>query len=164
VSQRAFVVNSASPLTHALDHGSNEFFHRLSKLQITSISAICYSKLCDFRHNEFRFDTLSVVSQFRRLFSKTISGVFGGILPRSISTIFVVTFQFLPLLSVLSSSVSVISDMRIQRFPLWLTLSGETLKTICPLRPFGRNFLEKLALILLDRNHFLVLVNGRSPP
>jgi len=164
VSQRAFVVHSASPLTHALEHGSKEFFHPLSKRPITSISAICYSKLCDFRHNEFRFDKLSVVSQFRRLFSKIISVVFGGILSRSISTIFVVTFQFLPLLSVLSSSVSVISDMRIQLFSLWLTLSEETLKTICPLRLFGRNFLEKLALILLDRNHFLVLVNGRSPP
>ncbi len=164
MSQRAFVVHSASLPTHALEHGSDEPFHWLSNLEIFSISAICYSKLRGFRPNKLRLVLLSVVLQFGRLFSRIISGVFGGILSRSISTIFVVTFQYLPILSVLSSSVSVISDMRIRSFSLWLTLSEETLKTICSLRPFGRNFLEKIALILLDRNHFLVLVNGRSPP
>jgi hypothetical protein len=162
VSQRAFVDHSANPLTHASERGPHQFVCQL--LKFLSISAICYSKLCDFRKNDCRFNLLSVVSKFKRLFSETLAGVFRGILSRSISKIHGVTFQFLPFLCVLSSSVSVISDMRIQCFSLWSSLSKGALKTICSLRPFERNFLEKLGLILLDRNHFLVLVNGRSPP
>jgi len=154
VSQRAFVDHSASPLTHALERGPHDVYRQL--LEFLSIY--------DFRQNYCRFNQLIVVSKFKRLFSKTLAAVFRGILSRSISKIHDVTFQFLPFLCVLSSSVSVISDMRIQRFSLWSTLSKDALNTICSLRPFGRNFLEKLGLILLDRNHFLVLVNGRSPP
>jgi hypothetical protein len=154
VSQRAFVDHSANPLTHALEHGPHNVYRQLLEFLF----------LYDFRKNYCRFNQLIVVSKFRRLFSETLAGVFRGMLSTSISTIHDVTFQFLPFLCVLSSSVSVISDMRIQCFSLWSTLSKEALKIICSLRPSGRNFLEKLRLILLDRNHFLVLVNGRSPP
>ena len=154
MSQRAFVDHSASPLTHASGRGPYDVYRQL--LEFLSIY--------EFRQNYCRFNQLIVVSKFKRLFSKTLAVVFRGILSRSISKIHGVTFQFLPFLCVLSSSVSVISDMRIQWFSLWSTLSKDALKTICSLRPFGRNFLEKLGLIFLDRNHFLVLVNGRSPP
>ena len=154
MSQRAFVDHSANPLTHALKRGPYDVCRQL--LEFLSIY--------DFRENYCRFNQLIVVSKFKGLFSETLAGVFRGILSRSISKIHDVTFQFLPFLCVLSSSVSVISDMRIQCFSLWSTLSKDSLKTICSLRPSGRNFLEKLGFILLDRNHFLVLVNGRSPP
>ncbi len=154
MSQRAFVDHSANPLTHALKRGPHDVYHQLLE----------FLAIYDLRNNFCRFNQLIVVSKFKRLFSETLAGVFRGILSRSISKIHGVTFQFLPFLCVLSSSVSVISDMRIQCFSLWSSLSKGALKTICSLRPFERNFLEKLGLILLDRNHFLVLVNGRSPP
>jgi hypothetical protein len=48
-------------------------------------------------------------------------------------------------------------------FLLWSELK-EAIEAFRSLRPIRRSGFEIPPTILLDRNHFLVLVNGRSPP
>lgn len=92
------------------------------------------------------------------------SGLFSRAFVRSKSTICVVNYRLLPLLSLLRSSVSMIPDKSRQSFLLWSIYLKEALEVFHSLRPFRRNGSEIAPTGLLDRNHFLVLVNGRSPP
>lgn len=163
--QRAFVHHSTSALPHVSKRGVPVVIRQFAKLIITCISLTFSSRPDLFRGNAHRFNpSLVVLSKLKRFFSTALFRAFMGDLFRSISTIPVVTFQFLPLLSLLSLKVSEISDKQKQRFLLCSIHLKEALKATGSLRPIGRNNFEKLAFILLDRNHFLVLVNGRSPP
>ncbi len=90
-------------------------------------------------------------------------GSFSGTFIRSKSTICVVNSRLLPLLSLLRSSVSMIPNKIKHSFLLWSELK-EAIEAFRSLRPIRRSGFEIPPTILLDRNHFLVLVNGRSPP
>ena len=80
------------------------------------------------------------------------------------STTLVVNSRILPLLSLIRSSVSMIPDKCRQSLLLWSVEFKEALETFHSLRPMRRRGFKMPPTILLDRNHFLVLINGRSPP
>jgi hypothetical protein len=112
---------------------------------------------------ETKFSTI-LASKIRNLLSAVPTRNPGGVLPENTSTIHVVSFRFLPFLSLLRSPVSTIPDKYRQRFLSYSSNVHGALKAARPLRTHRRNGFEKRPLKLLDRNHFLVLINGRSPP
>ena len=112
---------------------------------------------------ETKFSSI-LESKIRNLFSAVLTRTPRGVLPGTKSTIHVVSLKFLPFLSLFRSPVSTIPDKYRQRFLSYSVNVNEALKAARPLRPHRKNGFEKLPLSLLDRNHFLVLINGRSPP
>lgn len=73
-------------------------------------------------------------------------------------------FRLLPIVSALSLFVSLVSHQRVSRFPLCPNSMEELSQTSGSSRQNRTTYLEIPLLNLLDRNHFLTLVNGRSPP
>ncbi len=112
---------------------------------------------------ETKFSSI-LTSKVRDLFSAVPTRRPGGVLSGTKSTIHVVSLEFLPFLSLFRSPVSIIPDKYRQRFLSYSVNVNEALKAARPLRPHRKNGFGKLPISLLDRNHFLVLVNGRSPP
>ena len=76
----------------------------------------------------------------------------------------VLNSRILPFLSLLRSSVSFLPDKNRQSFFLWSAELVDALAASKPLSPTRRSSFQIRPTIILDRNHFLVLVNGRSPP
>lgn|GEM_PF-3603343 len=118
---------------------------------------------CRIKTRETKFSAI-LESKIRNLLSAVPTRNTGGVLLETTSTIHVVSFRFLPLLSLVRSPVSTIPDKYRQRFLSYSANVHGALKAARPLRTHRRNGFEKLPLKLLDRNHFLVLINGRSPP
>lgn len=112
---------------------------------------------------ETKFSSI-LESKIRNLLSAVLTTTPRGVLPGTKSTIHVVSLKFLPFLSLFRSPVSTIPDKFKQCFLSYSVNVNGILKAARPLRPHRRNGFEKLPLNLLDRNHFLVLINGRSPP
>lgn len=118
---------------------------------------------CRIKTRETEFSPI-LESGIRNLFSAVLARTPRGVLPGTKSTIHVVSLTFLPFLSLFRSPVSTVPDKYKQRFLSSSANVNEASKAARPLRPHRRNGFEKLPLNLLDRNHFLVLINGRSPP
>jgi hypothetical protein len=122
-------------------------------------------ELSHYRVNARRTKFSSILtSKVRDLFSTVLTRTPRGVLPGTKSTIHVVSLTFLPFLSFFRSPVSTVPDKYKQSFLSSSANVNEAPKAARPLRPHRRNGFEKLPLNLLDRNHFLVLINGRSPP
>jgi hypothetical protein len=112
---------------------------------------------------ETKFSSI-LESKIRNLLSAVLTRTPRGMLPGTKSTIYVVSFRFLPFLSLFRLPVSTIPDKFKQCFLSYSANFNRILKAARPLRLHRRNGFEKLPMSLLDRNHFLVLINGRSPP
>ena len=84
--------------------------------------------------------------------------------PKQAATTDVEIFRLLPIVSNLSLFVSLVSHQRVSRFPLYPNSMEELSQTSGSTRQNRTTYLEIPPLNLLDRNHFLTLVNGRSPP
>lgn len=158
-----------------IDHAISKLFCatgrriRLFVLQLIQSTNCCLIsmglELNHYRVNARRTKFSSILtSKVRDLFSAVLTRTPGGVLPGTKSTIHVVTLRFLPFLPLFRSPVSTTPDKYRQRFLSSSSNINEALKAARPLRPHRRNVFGKLPLNLLDRNHFLVLVNGRSPP
>ena len=163
--QRAFDDCHSKNTPRSFTRGALANFCHFIKCLVGCISPISWLSSVISRVNILRLDSRSVIpTKNRACFFTARIGSFNGVFIRSKSTIYVVNSRLLPLLSLLRSTVSMIPDKNRQRFLLYSIGLEETLGPIRSLRPRRRNGFGKLLLTLLDRNHFLVLVNGRSPP
>ncbi len=163
--QRAFVDYPRKKIPSDSAHWDLAVFYQFIEFITTCISATICMGFDQFRGDAPRLNSRSVnPSRFHGRFSTVRLGLFRGAFTRSNSTIHVVNSRLLPLLSLLRSSVSMIPDKHRQRFLLWSVELKEALEAIRSIRPTRKNSFGKIRVTLLDRNHFLVLVNGRSPP
>lgn len=162
--QRAFDDFLSKDTLRSLKRGALGDFYNFIKFIISCISSISWLSSVNSRVNALRLNSRSFIPTKTGacLFAARL-GSFSGTFIRSKSTIYVVNCRLLPLLSLLRSSVSMIPDKNRHSFLLWSELK-EAIKAFRSLRPIRRNGFEIPPTIFLDRNHFLVLVHGRSPP
>ena len=162
--QRAFDDFPSKDTPRNLTRGALAGVYHFIKFIISCISSISWLSSVNSRVNALRLNSRSVIPTKTGacLFAARL-GSFSGTFIRSKSTIYVVNCRLLPLLSLLRSSVSMIPDKNRHSFLLWSELK-EAIEAFRSLRPMRRSGFEIPPTILLDRNHFLVLVNGRSPP
>ncbi len=162
--QRAFDdFPSKDTLRNLTRRAIGDVYHFI-KFIISCISSISWLSSVNSRFNALRLNSRSVIPTKNGVcFFAARLGSFSGTFIRSKSTIYVVNSRLLPLLSLLRSSVSMIPNKIRHSFLLWSELK-EAIEAFRSLRPIRRSGFEIPPTILLDRNHFLVLVNGRSPP
>ena len=123
------------------------------------------SIFANFLLNALRITLRSSTLIKTRAYPPTTESIFSeGTSLSSKATTCVVNSRILPLLSLIRSSVSMIPDKCRQSLLLWSVEFKEALETFHSLWPMRRRGFKMPPTILLDRNHFLVLINGRSPP
>lgn len=162
--QRAFDQSCSKNTRRDLLGGALRYFCHFIEFIIGCILSISWLSFVNSRANALRLNLRSVIpTKTRVCFFTARLGSFRGVFFRSKSTNYTVNSRLLPLLSLLRSSVSMIPDKNRHSFLLWSELK-EAIEAFRSLRPRARSGFEIPQTILLDRNHFLVLVNGRSPP
>lgn len=162
--QRAFDDSPSKDTPRNLTRGAIAHVYHFIKFTISCISSASWLSSVNSSVKALRLNSQSVIpTKNGACFFAARLGSFSGTFIRSKSTIYVVNSRLLPLLSLLRSSVSMIPDKNRHSFLLWSELK-EAIEAFPSLRPIRRSGFEIPPTILLDRNHFLVLVNGRSPP